>query len=237
MSDHAKVSKPFNQHRNADYHMLTILNDIRVRPVGPEHVMHAIRTASSGPVPEGTVGAGTGTMCFGWKGGIGTASRVAQGHTVGVLVQTNFGGSLTIAGIPIYKRLQPKPARATDDGSCMIIVATDAPLDNRNLQCLAQRALAGMARTGSSFANGSGDYVIAFSTVPQLRVRMDGGATAGGQVLSNDAVSPLFQAVSEATEEAILNSLFKATDVSSRFGRAQAIPIDDVVRLVTRFEK
>jgi D-aminopeptidase len=149
------------------------LNDIRGRHVGRDHVMQAIHTASGGPVLEGSVGAGTGTICFGWKGGIGTASRVVGGHTVGVLVQTNFGGSLTIAGVPIHKKLQPRAPNTPGDGSCLIVVATDAPLDSRNLHRLAQRALAGMARTGSSFPNGSGDYAIAFSTAPQLRIHRD----------------------------------------------------------------
>jgi D-aminopeptidase len=208
------------------------LNDIRGRHVTDEHVVQAIRAASGGPVAEGSVGAGTGTVCFGWKGGMGTSSRVVGSHTVGVLVQTNFGGSLTVAGVPVYKSLQPaKPSIGRGDGSCMIIVATDAPLDSRNLGRLAQRALAGMARTGSSFSNGSGDYVIAFSTAEVLRIRASGGS-AGAAVLSNDAASPLFRAVIEATEEAILNSMFKATGVSSRSGSVQAIPIDDVVRLV-----
>jgi D-aminopeptidase len=208
------------------------LNDIRGRHVSRDHVLAAIRAASTGPVPEGSVGAGTGTICFGWKGGIGTASRVLNNYSVGVLVQSNFGGSLTIAGIPVHKKLQPRARRASEDGSCMIVVATDAPLDSRNLERLAQRALAGMARTGSSFSNGSGDYAIAFSTAESLRVRTNGSPRVAASVLSNDAANPLFRAVIEATEEAILNSLFKATDVSSRYGEGVAIPIDQVLRLV-----
>ncbi len=215
------------------------LNDIRGRHLGREHLRAAFAAASDGPVAEGSVGAGTGTIAFGWKGGIGTASRVVQGHTVGVLVQTNFSGSLTIAGVPIYKKLTPRRDRSAgsapasgEGGSCMIVVATDAPVDHRNLERLAQRALAGMARTGSSFSNGSGDYVIAFSTASVLRIRTDGSDKTGGPVLTNDATSPLFRAVIEATEEAIINSLFRASDVSSRFGAAHAIPVNEVVRLV-----
>lgn len=221
------------------------LNDIRGRAVTRDHVLAAIGAAASGPVEEGSVGAGTGTICFGWKGGIGTASRLVAGHTIGVLVQTNFGGSLTIAGAPVYQKLSPPrserarpgqaaPGQSFDDGSCMIIVATDAPLDSRNLRRLAARALAGMVRTGSSFSNGSGDYAIAFSTAPQLRITPDAADKTGAATLPNDAASPLFRGVIEATEEAIVNSLFRATDVSSRFGSAKAIPVDDVVRIVTR---
>jgi D-aminopeptidase len=219
------------------------LNDIRGRAVTRDHVLAAIGAAKDGPVDEGSVGAGTGTICFGWKGGIGTASRLVADHTVGVLVQTNFGGSLTIAGTPIYKKLSPpksertrpdRPAagRTSDDGSCMIIVATDAPLDSRNLRRLAARALAGMARTGASFSNGSGDYAIAFSTSHELRIGSDAAIKTGAATLANDAANPLFRAVIETTEEAIINSLLRATDMSSRFGSAKAIPVEDVVRLV-----
>jgi D-aminopeptidase len=221
------------------------LNDIRGRAVTRDHVLAAIGAAAGGPVDEGSVGAGTGTICFGWKGGIGTASRVIAGYTIGVLAQTNFGGALTITGEPVYKKLsppRPEPARPaqqpprspSDDGSCMIVVATNAPLNSRNLRRLACRALAGMARTGASFSNGSGDYVIAFSTAPELRIKPDAAGMTGDATLTNDAVSPLFGAVIEATDEAIINSLFRATDVSSRFGIAKAIPVDDVVRLVRR---
>jgi D-aminopeptidase len=213
------------------------LNDIRSRPVDRDHVLAGIRSASTGQVPEGSVGAGTGTVCFGWKGGIGTASRVVSGYSLGVLVQTNYGGSLTIAGVPVYKRLSPTQERGSasgsprgEDGSCMIVVATNAPLDGRNLERLAQRALAGMARTGSSFSNGSGDYVIAFSTATDLRIRHGNSTPRSASFLSNDAMNPLFKAVIEATEEAIINSLFKATEVSSRFGVAKAIPVDQVLK-------
>ena len=209
------------------------LNDIRGRHVTAEHVRVALAAAKSGPVEEGSVGAATGTICFGWKGGIGTASRQAGGYTVGVLVQSNFGGSLTIAGVPVFKTLRPSNPGGSKDGSCMIIVATDAPLEARNLRRLAQRALAGMARTGAAFSNGSGDFVIAFSTAPALRLRGGSQSTPGG-TLSNEAVSPLFPAVSEATEEAIINSLFRARTVSSRFGRADAIPVEKVRQILRR---
>ena len=211
------------------------LNDIRGRHVGREHLLAAIRAATDGPVEEGSVGAGTGTVCFGWKGGIGTASRVVGRHTVGVLVQSNFGGALTIAGVPVHRTLEaPRLTGPPGGGSCMIVIATDAPLDSRNLGRLAQRALAGMARCGSSFSNGSGDYVVAFSTAPELRVRSVGSPAAGAALLSNEEASPLFAAVADATEEAILNSLFRATDVSSRYGSVRAIPVTDVVRLLGR---
>lgn len=209
------------------------LNDIRGRHVHQEHVLAALEAAVGGPVEEGSVGAGTGTTCFGWKGGIGTASRRLHGYTVGVLVQANFGGSLTIAGVPIYRELSPRQQeKASGDGSCMIVVATDAPLDSRNLERLAQRALAGMARTGASFSDGSGDYAIAFSTAPELRIRADGSARTGAPVLTNQAASPLFGAVIEATEEAIVNALFKATEVSSRFGTVRALPLEKVLHLL-----
>jgi D-aminopeptidase len=164
---------------------------------------------------------------------LGTASRIVSAHTIGVLVQANFGGTLTIAGVPIGRELAPsKPSRASGDGSCMMVVATDAPLDSRNLERLAARAIAGMARTGSSFSNGSGDYAIAFSTATELRIPHGRGPAVGGPALANDAVSPLFRAAIEATEEAIVNALFRATDVTSRFGSAKAIPVDEVARLV-----
>ena len=186
------------------------LNDIRGRHVGREEVFAAIRNAKDGPVEEGSVGAGVGTVAFGWKGGIGTSSRKTPGgHTVGVLVQSNYGGSLTIDGVPF--------GRAPDEGkgSIMIVIATDAPVDARNLKRMGARAMMGLARTGSSGSNGSGDYAIAFSTARN--------ATA---LVKNDDMSPLFLAVIEATEEAILNSLLKATDV----GKVKAIPIEDVLR-------
>ena len=202
------------------------LNDIRRRALTSAQIREAIKSARGGPVEEGAVGAGTGTVAFGWKGGIGTSSRrlpaVAGGWTVGVLVQTNFGGVLTVDGRRIGEELgkfylKDELAGKSADGSIMVVVATDAPLSDRNLTRLARRAVGGIARTGSSFSNGSGDYVIAFSTA------RDGQRTAKKRAdvaqfaeLSNDSVSPLFQAVAEATEEAIYNSLFMATTTRSR---------------------
>jgi D-aminopeptidase len=216
------------------------LNDIRGFHVTREHVLEAIRTAKSGPVQEGAVGAGTGTMCYGWKGGIGTASRKLDrtGYTVGVLAQTNFGGNLTIAGVPIFKSLQP-PQRAgvandNGDGSCMLVVATDAPLDARDLRRLAARAVFGLGRTGSSYSNGSGDFAIAFSTAPEMRSRFGETAPRARTVLPTDATSPLFEAALEATEEAVYNSLFQATSIRSAGGTAEAIPIDRVRELLKR---
>jgi D-aminopeptidase len=216
------------------------LNDIRGLHVTRDHVLDAIARAGGGRVVEGSVGAGTGTMAYGWKGGIGTASRaVSAGYLVGVLVQTNFGGNLTIAGRPIF-RLLPAPRRAAvprveaapGDGSCMIVVATDAPLEPRDLERLAARGVFALGRTGSSFSNGSGDYAIAFSTSLEARRRFGETAPRPRQTLPADAVSPLFQAVLEATEEAVYNSLFQATTVTSRFGRGAAIPIDRVSELL-----
>ncbi|MGH9868131.1 MAG: P1 family peptidase [Candidatus Polarisedimenticolia bacterium] len=203
------------------------LNDIRGLHVTRQHVLDAIAGAKEGPVAEGSVGAGTGTVAFGWKGGIGTSSRVVPGgHVVGVLVQSNFGGNLTIAGVPIFRSLQPPgQERASADGSCMVVVATDAPLDARGLERLAARAVFGLGRTGSSFSHGSGDYAIAFSTAR--------GAQAG-QTPAGDAVSPLFQAALEATEEAVYNSLFRATSVTSSSGSAEGIPIERVRELLKK---
>jgi len=216
------------------------LNDIRGRHVTKAHVLEAIRTASEGPVAEGAVGAGTGTTCFDYKGGIGTASRRLPenrgGWTVGVLVQTNFGGVLTIRGVPFEKRgtaSEAVSARA-GDGSCMIVVATDAPLDARNLKRLAKRALLGIARTGGYYSNGSGDYAIAFSTAAAVRVpRRSPSPTRTVTMLKDDSVSPLFQAAAEAAEEAILNSLFKAVRTEGKDGRAaEALPLDKVKELL-----
>jgi D-aminopeptidase len=217
------------------------LNDIRGLHVTRDHVLEAIRTAKSGSVPEGAVGAGTGTICYGWKGGIGTSSRRLErlGYTVGVLAQTNFGGNLTIAGVPVFRQLQPPGRRAaggaTDaDGSCMLVVATDAPLDARDLRRLAARAVFGLARTGSSFSNGSGDFAIAFSTSPDVRSRFNDTAVRTHATLPVDATSPLFEAALEATEEAVYNSLLQATTVTSRFGTAEAIPVDKLRELLKR---
>jgi D-aminopeptidase len=223
------------------------LNDIRGLHVTREHVIAAITSATAGAVAEGTVGAGTGTVNYGWKGGIGTASRKLPsgggGYTVGVLTQTNFGGNLTIAGVPIFKSLQPPgrrsasgPAggRAPADGSCMLVVATDAPLDARDLHRLAARAVFGLGRTGSSYSNGSGDFAVAFSTSPEMRSRFNETAARTRAILPTDATSPLFEAVLEATEEAVYNSLFQATTVRSANGTAEAIPIDRVRELLKR---
>jgi D-aminopeptidase len=228
------------------------LSDIRSRPITPEDVFAAINNATSGPVEEGVVGAGTGTIAFSWKGGIGTSSRRLPaslgGYTVGVLVQTNFGGNLVIAGVPVGKELgkvYPEVASAkkhpvldsalpTPDGSCMIVVATDAPLDHRNLKRLAARAMMGLARTGSSGTNGSGDYVIAFSSSPDVRIQFGEPMYRPKELLSNESMSPLFEAVIEATEEAIYNSMFRAHDVSGNGHTIKALPLGDTVELLKK---
>ena len=222
------------------------LSDIRGRHITKAHVLEAIRTASGGPVAEGAVGAGTGTTCFDYKGGIGTSSRrlpdARGGYTVGVLVQTNFGGVLTIHGVPFDRKDAGSGAGATGgpapnpagDGSCLIVVATDAPLDARNLERLAKRALLGIARTGGYYSNGSGDYAVAFSTAASVRVPHRSEApTRTVTVMRDDAVSPLFQAAAEAAEEAILNSLFKAVRTEGKDGHvAEALPLDRVRELL-----
>jgi D-aminopeptidase len=221
------------------------LNDIRGRHVKAQHVRAALEGARSGAVEEGSVGAGTGTMAFGWKGGIGTSSRKLPadrgGHTIGVLVQTNFGGRLTIDGVPVWRDLRPSRERdRSADGSCMIIVATDAPLDARQLRRLAARAMHGMARTGSSGSHGSGDYVIAFSTMNRYTAEAGWFAVSKGEgpaqrLVREDGLSPLFAAVIEATEEAIYNSLLRATTVRGRDGNvAEAIPIEPLRKLLKR---
>ncbi len=210
------------------------LNDIRGLHVTREHVMEALANARGGAVNEGAVGAGTGTIAFGWKGGIGTSSRVAGPWTVGVLVQSNYGGRLTIAGIPVWQRVTPTPpmgraggapGAGDADGSCMIVIATDAPLDARDLERLAARAIYALARTGSTYSNGSGDFAIAFSTAIENRVT----ATTGPQprtFLPTDAVSGLFEAVMDATEEAVYNSLLRATDMTGNGRTVRALPLD-----------
>lgn len=216
------------------------LNDIRGRHVTKAHVLEAVRKAAGGPVAEGAVGAGTGTTCFSYKGGIGTASRRLPdgrgGWTVGVLVQTNFGGVLTIGGLPIGRLLGERPGQEASpgDGSCMIVVATDAPLDARNLERLAKRALLGIARTGGYFSNGSGDYAIAFSAAPGARLAHRAQErTRTVTLLRDENMSPLFQAAAEAAEEAILNSLFKAVRTEGRDGRvAEALPLDRLRELL-----
>lgn len=221
------------------------LNDIRGGHVSRDYVVRAIESARPGPVEEGSVGAGTGTMAFGYKGGIGTSSRVlsraAGGYTVGALVQTNFGGVLCVDGVPIGERLGKVPdawMKASsgadgDDGSCMIVLATDAPLSPRNLERLARRGVLGLARTGSYLSNGSGDFVIAFSTADRIPVRSD-RAVRRVEMLRNDRMSPLFLAAVEAVEEAVLNSLTAATSVTGRSGhRAEAIDLDRLQRLLS----
>jgi len=210
------------------------LNDIRRRSVTKEDVFRALREASGGPVAEGSVGAGTGTRCLGFKGGIGTASRIVESpggpHTVGVLVQTNFGGMLTMNGAPVGRELLGgKGQRRREPGSCIIVVATDAPLSPASLERVAKRALFALARTGSFFSNGSGDYSIAFSTA------RTGSTASGGEAvreIRDDGLDQLFIAASEATEEAVYNSLLGAVSVCGTEGRcSEAIPVDEVVRI------
>ena len=212
------------------------LNDIRGLHVKPEHILEAIKTANEGPVKEGSVGAGTGTICYGWKGGIGTSSRVLPkeygAYTIGVLVQTNFGGILTMGGVPVGKELG-RYAYKDAGGSCMIVVATDAPVDARDLRRIAARAVFGLARTGSSYGNGSGDFAIAFSTAN--RVKFGELAPQNRTVLPTDAVSPLFEATLEATEEAVYNSLLQATDVHSSKANIQPLPLDRIREILQRY--
>jgi D-aminopeptidase len=238
------------------------LNDIRGLHVTTDHVLNAIRTARSGAVAEGTVGAGTGTMCYGWKGGMGTSSRRVELNgsgerrtfTVGVLAQTNFGGNLVVDGVPVFRTLQPPRRRTADasgpstvvpqrdasndphaaDGSCMLVVATDAPLDARDLRRLAARAVFGLGRTGSAYSNGSGDFAVAFSTSAEMRSRFNDEASRARRVLPPDAASPFFEAALEATEEAVYNSLLQATSVQSAVGSAEAIPVDRLRALLKR---
>jgi len=218
------------------------LNNIRARPIAEADVLSAIRGAADGQVAEGAVGAGRGTVAFGWKGGIGTSSRklAAQfgGWTVGVLVQTNFGGDLHIDGVPIEIRVGALHAATlpqNGDGSIMIVVATDAPLDHLRLQRLANRALAGLARTGSSMSNGSGDYVIAFSTRRAFQTAQPPNRlTDTIEVVRNDVMSGLFQATIDATEEAIYNSLLRAETVRGYRGVVRALPVDSTVTILKR---
>lgn len=221
------------------------LNDIRGQHVRLQDVHNAIAKANTGPVREGSVGAGTGTSCFGFKGGIGTASRELPkslgGYTVGVLVQSNFGGVLQIAGAPVGVELGEyyfkRQLQDGADGSCMIVVATDAPLDARNLKRLAKRAMFGLAKTGGIASNGSGDYVIAFSTAETLRIPYQAdSALRTGEVLRNEAMSPLFLGVIEATEEAILNSLVAAEDAKGHLGHERkALPMKEVVPILRKY--
>ncbi|HJP94311.1 MAG TPA: P1 family peptidase [Pyrinomonadaceae bacterium] len=222
------------------------LNDIRGRHISRDDVFAAIKNAKNGPVTEGSVGAGTGTVAFGFKGGIGTASRKLPqrlgGFTVGVLVQTNFGGVLTINGAPVGRELGRYYLKdefaAPADGSVIIVIATDAPLDSRNLGRLAARAMMGLARTGAAGSNGSGDYAIAFSTAAEVRIKPAGpgeqNLVRNLKSLSNDATSPLFLAVIEATEEAIYNSLFRATTTNGRGHTVEALPLDRTVEILRK---
>lgn len=225
------------------------LNDIRSRPIAPDDVVKALESATTGPVTEGAVGAGRGTVAFGWKGGIGTSSRVVTqsqgGYTVGVLVQSNFGGVLTINGAPVGRELgrysfqrdvegRAGDAERTPDGSIMIVVATDAPIEARNLERLGRRALTGLARTGAAMSNGSGDYVIAFSAAESMR-RRGNDRTRPAEDFSNEAMTPLFQAVAEATEEAVYNSMFKAVAVRGPRGETQALPVADVLNILRKY--
>ena len=217
------------------------LNDIRARVLTKDHFIEAIETATQGRVDEGSVGAGTGTVAFGFKGGIGTSSRKLSsnlgGYTVGVLLQSNFGGVLTIDGVRVGEALgqyylkDKLTGDASADGSIMVVVATDAPLSDRNLERLAERAISGLARTGASMTDGSGDYVIAFSTAESVRRQRDVTIRATTE-LANSAMSPLFQAVAEATEEAIYNSLLQSEDVVGHRGTIKALPVDKVKALL-----
>ena len=213
------------------------LNDIRGMHVRRQDVLDAIQNAKDGAVGEGSVGAGTGTVCFGWKGGIGTSSRRAPerfgGYTVGVLVQTNFGGVLTMGGAPVGQRLG-KYAYGSGDGSCVIVVATDAPVTARDLKRLAARAVFGLARTGSSYSNGSGDYAVAFSTAPSVRIKASDKPVTYS-VLTADQTSPLFEMALEAVEEAVYNSLLQATTVRSKFGTVEAIAIEPLRQILQEF--
>jgi D-aminopeptidase len=241
------------------------LNDIRGRHISKDDVFAAIKTAQTGKIEEGSIGAGTGTVAFGFKGGIGTSSRRLPaplgGYTVGVLVQTNFGGVLTIGGAPIGVELgkyylkdvvekiesskqnvsqNKKDINDLADGSIIIVIATDAPVDARQLKRMAARSMMGLARTGAAATNGSGDYAIAFSTAPEVRVKTatDNRTPREVKLLSNDAMSPLFLATIEATEEAIYNSLFRATTVTGRENRmVEALPIDKTITILRKYGK
>ena len=217
------------------------LNDIQGRHVKKRHVLAAINNSSSGPVKEGSIGAGTGTRALGFKGGIGTASRVLSndlgGFTIGVLVQSNFGSSLVINGAPVGRELNKSAFSSNipydnDEGSCMIVIATDAPLSNRNLKRIAKRAVIGMGNVGGFISNGSGDYVIAFSTFSAVTKEK---MTATRKEINNNAMNGIFLATAEATEEAILNSLFMAETVSSKYGKAEALPIEETLQILKKY--
>jgi D-aminopeptidase len=227
------------------------VNNMWANPIGRKQVFEALNGADEGPVAEGSVGAGTGTQAFAWKGGIGTSSRVLPknlgGYTIGVLVQTNFGGILSMNGAPVGRELGQFSFRealqrecagldASGDGSIMIVVATDAPLTPRNLERLARRAMMGLARTGSHASNGSGDYVIAFSAHPSARKPRSGDKPVSVMNLTNEAMTPLFAATVEATEESIYNAILKATTVSSTRGELAAIPLDEVRAVLEKYK-
>jgi D-aminopeptidase len=250
------VSYTINQEENTDVRSVNSvvgetndswLNDIRGRHVTEQHVLNAINNAKGGIVEEGNVGAGTGTICFGYKGGIGTSSRKLPeslgGYIVGVLVQTNFGGVLEINGVPIAKELQQYPYRDKilndADGSCMIVVITDAPLNARNLERLAKRAMLGLAKTGGIASNGSGDYVIALSTAKENLVPYQSDSMFNEKKeVRNDDMSPLFLATIESTEEAILNSLFTAETITGHDGHTiESLPLDEVIILMKKYKK
>ena len=218
------------------------LNDIQGRHVKKIHVMKAINNAKSGPVIEGSVGAGTGTRAFGYKGGIGTSSRIlpkeAGGFTVGVLVQTNFGGSLMINGAPVGRELKKSPFSSNipydeDEGSCMIVIATDAPLSNRNLKRMAKRVDHALGSVGAYSPNGSGDYAIIFSTA---REKSSEKKSFTRKEIKNSSMNGLFMATVEATEEAIINSLFMAETVSSRYGKMEALPVDETMKILKKYK-
>ena len=224
------------------------VNNMWADPIGKKEVYAALAAANTGPVVEGSVGAGTGTQAFGWKGGIGSSSRVLPaalgGYTVGVLVQTNYGGALNMNGAPVGRELgnysfrtflEPVADSDKEDGSIMMVVATDAPLSAVNLERVAKRAIMGLARTGSFASNGSGDYVVAFSTNPAVRKPRTSDKPVSVKVLVNESMSPLFAATAEATEEAIYNAIFKATTVSSSRGELTAIPIDDLMTVLKKY--
>lgn len=220
------------------------LNDIRGMHISPNDVLTAIKSATHTNIEEGNVGAGTGTVAFGFKGGIGTSSRKLPdnlgGYTVGVIVQTNFGGVLQINGVPVGKEMGKfdfsNQLLNKVDGSCMIIVATDAPMDARNLERLAKRAFLGLGKTGGIASNGSGDYVIAFSTNEALRVPNNPKErTLKQDVIINDATSPLFMAAIEATEEAIINSLFAAETVKGKNGTISKLPVEKVIEILKKY--
>jgi D-aminopeptidase len=252
VASNALISYTLNQSENKNVRSVNsvvgetndgYLNDIRGRHIKEKHVLDAIKNAKSGVVKEGNVGAGTGTICFGYKGGIGTSSRVISekfgGYTVGVLVQTNFGGIFKLNGVPVAKELDnyPRSYKYDVDGSCMIVVMTDAPLSARNLERLAKRAMLGLARTGGIASNGSGDYVIAVSTAKENRIPYRSTSRfIENKELKNGAISPLFLATIEATEEAIINSLFAAETTIGRDNHTiKAMPKDKVLEIVKKY--